>query len=308
MHLPPPLQKASEWLRHQPTLGRWALKCVPDVRVKILIEPIGGFNIRLRRNRSFWLRHPLTHELFPLGALQRLVKPDSVVYDVGANIGLYARFMLQQFGARCVVCFEPMTENRAMLEDNIRAGECSRQVQIMPWALCDKEGEEDLQVDDMMSGSATLDRVAGGTPANGRRQYGMKALTEKVSVARLDQLVATHRLPPPDVVKVDIEGAEGLMLAGARETLHVHQPDLLVELHGAAVAGSVFNTLRDLGYACFGELNVDGKQQYTRITRKMIDGLKDYYDLHFIVASMDPAKLLQPIDPYRRISTPTFQP
>ena len=308
MHLPSSLQKASEWLRHQPTLGRWALKCVPDVRVKILIEPIGGFNIRLRRNRSFWLRHPLTHELFPLGALQRLVKPDSVVYDVGANIGLYARFMLQQFGARCVVCFEPMTENRAMLEDNIRAGDCARQVQIMPWALCDKEGEEDLQVDDMMSGSATLDRVTGGNAANGRKQYGMEALTEKVSVARLDQLVASHHLPPPNVIKVDIEGAEGLMLEGARETLRQHQPDLLIELHGASVAGSVFSTLTSLGYSCFGELNVDGRHQYTRVTQRMIDGLTDYYDLHFIVASTNPAKLEQPIEAYRSLSSPAFQP
>lgn len=298
MHLPPPLQKASEWLRHQPTLGRWALKCVPDMRVKMLIEPIGDFNIRLRRNRSFWLRHPLTHELFPLGALQRLVKPGSVVYDVGANIGLYARFMLQQFGARCVVCFEPMTENRAMLEDNIRAGACEQQVQIMPWALCDKDGEEELQVDDMMSGSAVLDRVTGGTAANGRKQYGMEALTEKVSVARLDQLVASHRLPPPDVIKVDIEGAEGLMLAGARETLRKHQPDLMVELHGAAVADSVFKTLTDLGYVCFGELGDGAGRQYRRVTQRDIDSLKDYYDLHFIVASVDAKKLEQPIQLY----------
>lgn len=306
MHLPPPLQKASEWLRHQPTLGRWALKCVPDVRVKMLIEPIGDFNIRLRRNRSFWLRHPLTHELFPLGALQRLVKPGSVVYDVGANIGLYARFMLQQFGARCVVCFEPMTENRTMLEDNLRAGDCAGHVQIMPWALCDKEGEEELQVDDMMSGSATLNRVTGGKAANGRKQYGMEALTEKVSVARLDQLAASHRLPPPNVIKVDIEGAEGLMLEGARETLRQHQPDMLIELHGASVAGSVFRTLTSLGYACFGELNVDGRHQYTRITQKMIDGLKDYYDLHFIVASVDAKKLEQPVQPYAALREVSF--
>ena len=306
MHLPPPLQKASDWLRHQPTLGRWALKCVPDVRVKMLIKPIGDFHIRLRRNRSFWLRDPLTHELFPLGALQRLVRPGATVYDVGANIGLYARFILKQFGARCVVCFEPMTENRAMLEDNIQAGDCARQVQIMPWALCDKDGEEELQVDDMMSGSATLNRVTGGNAANGRKQYGMEALTETVSVARLDHLVTTHHLPPPNVVKVDIEGAEGLMLEGARETLRQHQPDMLIELHGASVAGSVFHTLTGLGYACFGELDVDGRHQYTRITQKMIDGLKDYYDLHFIVASVDAKKLEQPIQPYAEARAVSF--
>lgn len=306
MHLPPTLQKASDWLRHQPTLGRWALNCVPDMRVKILIEPIGDFHIRLRRNRSFWLRHPLTHELLPLGALQRLVRPGSVVYDVGANIGLYARFILQQFGARCVVCFEPMTENRAMLEANIRAGACEQQVQILPWALCDKEGEEDLQVDDMMSGSATLDRVTGGEPANGRKQYGMAALTEKVAVARLDQLVASHHLPPPNVIKVDIEGAEGLMLEGARETLRQHKPDLLIELHGAKVAASVFRTLSGCGYSCFGELKVGDRMEYRLLDQKTIDGLMDYYDLHFLVASTDPGKLRQPIQPFTDVPGVSF--
>lgn len=306
MHLPPPLQKASDWLRHQPTLGRWALKCVPDMRVRMLIEPIGDFHIRLRRNRSFWLRHPLTHELFPLGALQRLVKPGAVVYDVGANIGLYARFILKQFGARCVVCFEPMTDNRALLEANIRAGACQEQVQVMPWALCDKEGEEDLQVDDMMSGSAVLDRVTGGAAANGRKQYGMEGLTEKVSVARLDQLVASHRLPSPDVIKVDIEGAEGLMLEGARETLRKTQPDLLIELHGSAVAARVFRTLTDLGYACFGELTVDGRKDYRQLDQATVDGLRDYYDLHFLVASTDPDRLRQPIQPFAGTSEVSF--
>jgi hypothetical protein len=82
------VQKLSGWLRQRPALGRVALRCLPDIRVKILVKPIGDFYIRLRRNRSFWLRDPLTHERFPLGALRRLVGPGKVVYDVGANIGL----------------------------------------------------------------------------------------------------------------------------------------------------------------------------------------------------------------------------
>ena len=53
---------------------------------------IGLFRIRARRNRSFWLRDPLAQERFPLAALRALVRPGDVVYDVGANIGLYTRF------------------------------------------------------------------------------------------------------------------------------------------------------------------------------------------------------------------------
>src|SRR4030095_9043666 len=157
----PLIQKLSLWVREQPVLGRWALKCLPDCPLTVQIAPIGPFHIRLRRNRSFWLRHPLTHERFPLGALQRLVRPGVVVYDVGANIGLYARFITSVFGAGRVICFEPMTQNRELLERNLRASNCRERVSLLPYALSDIDGEEDLQVDDMMSGSAVLDRVTG---------------------------------------------------------------------------------------------------------------------------------------------------
>src|SRR4029079_3332455 len=133
-------------LRRQPVLGRWALNCLPDWPLRIQIPPIGRFHIRLRRHRSFWLRHPLTHEQFPLGVLQRLIRPGAVVYDVGANVGLYARFMTSVFGAGRVICFEPMTENRKLLEANLRESPQPDRMSLLPYALCDTNGEEELQV------------------------------------------------------------------------------------------------------------------------------------------------------------------
>ena len=201
-----------------------------------------------------------------------------------------------------------MTENRALLEANIVAGNCGSKVQIIPWALCDKDGEEDLQVDDMMSGSATLDRVTGGSAANGRKQYGMPALIERVSVARLDHLMESHQLPAPDVIKVDIEGAEALMLQGARDTLNRYSPDLLVELHGASTACQVFQFLTELGYHCFGEAMLDGCKEYRQLNKGIVNTLSDYYDLHFLVASRDPNRLRKPIDHFMGGTGHTLSP
>ena len=294
----PLIQKFSLWLREQPTLGRWALNCLPDWPLAIQIAPIGRFHIRLRRNRSFWLRHPLTHELFPLGALQRLIRPGMVVYDVGANIGVYARFMTSVCNAGTVICFEPMTENRELFEKNLRESAFQQRVRLMPCALSDADGEENLQVDDMMSGSAVLDRVTGGKPCQGRSQYGMGPRTELVHVARLDDLITAQNLPVPDVIKVDIEGAEAFMLAGSQETLRRHRPDLLIELHGAKPAQNVFALLNSLGYSCFGEGQNGEQRTYRRITPEIVSRLSDYYDLHFLLASMNRQKLQQPIAPY----------
>src|SRR5947209_1304251 len=134
--------RLGSWLRRSSWAGRWALKALPDFPLTIDIPPIGPFRIRVRRNRSFWLRDPLTHETFPLAALQALMRPGYVVYDVGANIGLYTRFLANSFRAAKVVAFEPMTENLAQLRTNIDLGDITDRVMVVPYALADSDGQQ----------------------------------------------------------------------------------------------------------------------------------------------------------------------
>ena len=108
--------------------------------------------------------------------------------------------------------------------------------------------------------------------------------------------MAAQHLAPPDVIKIDIEGAEALMLEGARETLQSAQPDLLIELHGVPAAQNVFRILDSLGYTCFGEIGAEGNKTYRRVSESDMAGLKDYYDLHFLIATFHPERLEQPIE------------
>src|SRR5947209_7591818 len=109
-------------LRTRPRLGRWALAMVPDWPWTVQIAGIGPLRIHLRRNRSFWLRDPLESESFPFAMLRGLVHPGDVVYDAGANLGLYCRYLVSALGAGRVVAFEPVAANREVLAQNLALG------------------------------------------------------------------------------------------------------------------------------------------------------------------------------------------
>lgn len=279
-------------LRTRPALGRWVLRAIPDVPWTLDLEGIGPFRLRLRRNRSLWLRAPLESEVFPFAMLRRLVRPGDVVYDCGANLGLYARHLIAALGAGRVVAFEPSPENRTLLAANLALGGIADRVTVMPMALADEDGTAEFQVDDMQSASGTLSKVTGGGPCVGRKNLGLGPLTEKVLCRRLDTLVAEAELPLPDVLKIDVEGAEGLLLRGATGLLRERGPRLLVELHGAGMARDVVTLLDGLGYACVAKvtprIHAGG---YGRVDPTVLPRVNGLYDIHFLAASREPADL-----------------
>ena len=293
------VRSTAQWLRRYPRLAGWALTLLPDLPMTIRIPGIGPFRVRTRRNRSYWLRDPLTHERFPLAALRALVRPGAVVYDVGANIGLYTRFSVTAFGARHVVAFEPMRDNLDQLRRNIVLGDLRDKVTVLPYALSDVDGVQDLQVDDVSSASAVLAVVTGNEAAQGRRQYGLPPKSEPVTCRRLDTVLATEKLPPPDVIKVDIEGAEDLFFAGATECLARSSPRLVVELHGADKARQVFDRLSGCGYVCNGSISTHlAPTGYGRLDADLMQKVRDVYDVHFLIAAKDPSDLPEKLDPF----------
>lgn len=273
-------------------MGKWALLLLPDIPVKIHVNHIGPLEIRLRRNRSLWIRDPLTHERFQLAAFRSFVPANSVIYDVGANIGLYTRFFAACFDAAQVVAFEPVPDNRRQLEKNVDLGKIGHRVTILPFALADADGEQEFRVDDMSSASSTLSRVTGGCAAQGREQYGFSPKVRLVACRRLDSIIADLKLPAPDVIKVDVEGAEDLLLLGATDCLRSQSPKLAIELHGADKAKAVFAILSDLHYRCAAKvshrLDCSG---YCLLNDSIVDAARDFYDIHFLLASKKPDDL-----------------
>jgi FkbM family methyltransferase len=250
-------------------LARGATRLIPDVPYTTNMRGVGPLRIRLRRHRYHWWEDPILADQVLVSMFAHIIRKGDVVYDVGANIGLFSRLFITWFGASQVLAFEPMTENLDLLRANTALAKLESRTDVLSTALSDHDGEEELQVDDMMSGSAVLNSVSGGKPSSGREKYGLPPATEKVVVRSLDSFMRgdAKGVPPvPQMMKIDTEGAEVIILRGGRETLLKHKPRLQVAMHGQDKARGTITTLLEYGAFPYGYVMVNG----ARVWQKMV--------------------------------------
>jgi FkbM family methyltransferase len=231
-----------------------ARKLVPDLTLSRNVPFAGRLAFGLRRHHWLLGNRCFEGHRRTLGLFARMIRQGDVLYDIGANIGYYARFAAAQFPVSQIVAFEPMRANVRLLRRN--AATAGASIRVLPVVLSDRDERcAELQVDDMSDGSAVLSRVSGGAAAHGRASAGLRPKAEAVETWRLDTLlfdppagVREAPLPRPDVMKIDTEGAEELVLAGAIRTLGKHRPRLILAMHGSDRARRVLNLLEAEGY------------------------------------------------------------
>lgn len=131
-------------------------------------------------------------------ALLESIGPETLVWDVGANVGLYTQQFLAK-GAAQVVCVEPAPSAVEALQDKF-ASQQSR-VLILPMALSDTCGTAPMAAD-------------GASPTNQLRVGASDLQLIHVRIMRADDLIRSQGVPPPTVLKIDVEGYELEVLGG----------------------------------------------------------------------------------------------
>lgn len=213
---------------------RWPLKLIPGTSVfRIRRGPGKGMKwIVGSYNHGCWLG---TWEFRKQQVLERFLRPGMTVYDIGAHAGFYTLIFSRLVGPGQVVAFEPFGPNVRYLLEHVRLNGLSN-VRIVQAALADKAGLEGFSSDR----HASENSLTGGTTA-----------PLLVPTLTLDEAVGTHGFPPPDLLKMDVEGAESRILEGARRTIDRHRPAIFIALHGAAQGLACRKLLRELGYAAY---------------------------------------------------------
>ena len=165
-------------------------------------------------------------------ALKACLRPGMIVYDVGANVGFHTVIAARLVGpSGCVVSFEPLASNARQVEYNARLNGLTHVI-----VRCEALGATNGEARFLVSAERTLGKLASSdSTVSGKIGEIM------VPVWRLDDLLAQGGMPRPDLIKIDVEGAECDVLAGAAKTLRTSRPILMIELHGtnAAVAAAL---------------------------------------------------------------------
>jgi FkbM family methyltransferase len=180
------------------------------------------------------------------------VKPGNVVWDVGANMGLFSFAAAGLAGANGrVYAFEPDAVMAGLMRRSARLNPQAAPVEVVPCAIAQDLSLAHFQI-------AQRSRTSNALEGFGLSQSGGVREVETVLTVSLDWLA--ERLPLPDVLKIDVEGAELAVFHGAREMLKAKRPILIFELTRENW-DEESRMLRDLGYTLFDSDLPPGERQ-----------------------------------------------
>jgi hypothetical protein len=202
--------------------------------------------------------HMATHRVYEShiinGFIRPYIKKSQIIVDVGANIGCHA-VSYAGFNPQCKIwAFEPQKKLHDILIHNVNMNNYSERIEVFNCGLGHENQKTSL---------GRLETV--WCPTNSGHNKGGLGIGEggeTMEMITLDSL----NLPGLDFMKIDVEGAEGLVIQGAAETIKKYKPIIFFEHNKQAIDPKVlgldhvpspFMALTALGYKTFEYVDWD---------------------------------------------------
>jgi FkbM family methyltransferase len=204
----------------------------------------------------YWLpRRALRMDEHLLDNAAETVKAGSVVWDVGANMGLFTFAAAGLAGpAGRVYAFEPDEIMVSLLRRSAQLNQSAAPVEVIPCAVYDSFSLARFNI-------AKRSRTSNFLEGFGKSQTGGVRESQTVLTVPVDWM--GDRIPPPDVLKIDVEGAELGVFRGAAQMLKARRPILIFEATTQNWE-EIFPMLRSLGYTLYdGDLSPGERQPLT---------------------------------------------
>jgi FkbM family methyltransferase len=235
--------RARCWIKHMPGFAasqRWVLRHFleghPFVHT-VNVGPAAGlrFEVTLPHDKAVWTG---TYEHEFTRAIIEHVRPGDICFDIGGYRG-YISGVMALGGALKVLVFEPLPANQQAVR---RLCELNPHLPINLVTVALGAVDETAFLKIMPDSSM-------GKLAKSSFQADATAVGEiPVMVRRIDSLVQSREIPSPNVVKIDVEGAEVDVVSGALETLRTSRPTVFLEAHSAELEKACSQQFLRLGY------------------------------------------------------------
>jgi len=208
--------------------------------VKILCDPDD------RRSAPLEILNFGDYDSEELKVIRGLLRGDSVIVDIGANIGWYSLTLAKEAQKGKVLALEPVPLIFGYLEKNIGLNK-AKNIEPLNLGLSDKAGEAVFFYNPSLPTATSMRKLH---DAGESRKIKCKMTT-------LDTLAAEKALSRIDFIKCDVEGSELLVIRGGLETIKKHKPVLFLEMLRKWSAkfnyhpDDLIKLLADVGYRCF---------------------------------------------------------
>ncbi|HLY97451.1 MAG TPA: FkbM family methyltransferase [Candidatus Angelobacter sp.] len=217
-------------------------------------QELGGYDFRcsLQDNVAAQVLFAGCYEAQESAFARAVLQPGMTFVDVGANWGFFSFFAAHLVGTKGrIIALEPDPRIFLRLKENVRRNSLERQIQLFELAAADRESSLVLALQHEEEFHLGTSRLV--------QNQGMGPRTCSVSTQPLDKVLDEAGLDCVDLVKIDVEGAEDMVLAGMEAGLNRHRyRNLILELHPVQLGErnrtihEVINLLTSKGYKGLG--------------------------------------------------------
>lgn len=192
------------------------------------------------------------HELFTF-INEKYKIEGKTVYDIGAHIGYHSLVFGKLVGKTGhVYAFEPNPANAARAEEIFSLNpDLEDRIKLFNAALSNETGTTTfLSTDNIEGGTSSGGFIESATPIWEKTSYTKKIgfKLSEVPLETIDSMITSEKIKAPDLMKIDVEGAEHLVLEGAKELLQKYRPTILVELHSIYASYATTSVLLKFKY------------------------------------------------------------
>lgn len=178
--------------------------------------------------------------------LKKNLNYGDIAFDVGSNIGYTSILTSQLVGdAGHVYSFEPINETYLILKKNINLNNC-KNLTIINQALSNKNGQVEFNIPDNGKNLLMSSMVWGKGSQNNKKQIA--------KTIKIDDNPNFKNLSPK-IIKIDVEGAEGLVLEGMQNLISRCRPYIYIECTNIG-RETTWSMLKSLNYSCFKAENI----------------------------------------------------